>query len=269
MIFLGQAVKQHISIISFFYSRSKPSEAAIENEEASNNPEQIETSDKIEKEYDKVTEKLKGAIRNKDKKWLCRLVNDKTNDTSKRILISKLLKENHAHISKELAAIRFSPNIIKPKSYQVAKELSKNDTPDDLDDDNDVEVVDFADLPQELFIKIEDFIKKEIPSDFNDTFNEEEIVEVPVPPKPKPAVVDLLEEDNLMNDTFNDLEAETLVNSAGDTNEGISDLKSLKMMNEQEAMLYESVRKIDEKRAQLMEQIEKLKQTRSDILNKY
>ena len=211
---------------------------------------------------------MKSAIRNKDKKWLCNLVNAKTNDTSKRILISKLLKENHAHISKELAAIRFSPNIIKPKSYEVPKEFSKNDTPD-LSDENDAIEVDFADLPQELFIKIEDFIKKEMPSDINAKSNEDEIVEVPVPPKPKPAIVDLLEEDNLNNDSFNDLEPETLVNSTGDTNEGISDFKSLKVINEQEIMLYESVRKIDEKRAQLMEQIEKLKQTRNDILNKY
>ena len=111
------------------------------------------------------------------------------------------MEENHAKISKELDAIRFSKSIMERPNITVQKQTilsesigqsSKENVDFELPDDLNLEVIDFAELPQELFTQIEDFIKKEIPDAADDN---DDIIEVPVPPKPAPEVV-TLEEDN-------------------------------------------------------------------------
>ena len=111
------------------------------------------------------------------------------------------MEENHTKISKELDAIRFSKSIMERPNITVQKQTilsesigqsSKENTDFELPDDLNLEVIDFAELPQELFTQIEDFIKKEIPDAADDN---DDIIEVPVPPKPAPEVV-TLEEDN-------------------------------------------------------------------------
>ena len=116
------------------------------------------------------------------------------------------MEENHATISKELDKIRFSksimlnttPNPLPEQENLVIKDIwSENAV---THDDVKIEVIDLSDLPQELFTQIEDFIKKEIPeaSEFTETEVNDDIVEVPVPPKPIPEVVTLEEPDEQM-----------------------------------------------------------------------
>ena len=155
--------------------------------------------EKQRKEYEEVAKKLKEAIHKKagNKPWLQSLVDTKATDASKRILLSKLMEENHASISKELDKIRFSKSIMistKPNHVPEQPNLVIKDAWSEnavMNDDVKIEVIDLSDLPQELFTQIEDFIKKEIPeaSEFTDAEVNDDIVEVPVPPKPIPEVV--------------------------------------------------------------------------------
>ena len=174
---------------------------------------------KQREEYEEVAKKLKEAIHQKsgNKAWLQSLVNTKATDASKRILLSKLMEENHATISKELDKIRFSksiminntPNPVPEQPNLVIKDAwSENAV---MNDDVKIEVIDLSDLPQELFTQIEDFIKKEIPeaSEFTDAEVNDDIIELPVPPKPLPEVVTLEEPDEQMQ-----LEPNSNANSA-------------------------------------------------------
>ena len=161
---------------------------------------------------------MKEAIHQKsgNKAWLQSLVDTKATDASKRILLSKLMEENHATISKELDKIRFSKSIMintTPNPVPEQPDLAIKDKTEDavMNDDVKIEIIDLSDLPQELFTQIEDFIKKEIPeaSEFTDAEINDDIVEVPVPPKPLPEVVTLEEPDEQMQ-----LEPNSNVNSA-------------------------------------------------------
>ena len=161
---------------------------------------------------------MKEAIHQKsgNKAWLQSLVDTKATDASKRILLSKLMEENHATISKELDKIRFSKSIMintTPNPVPEQPDLAIKDKTEDavMNDDVKIEVIDLSDLPQELFTQIEDFIKKEIPeaSEFTDAEVNDDIVEVPVPPKPIPEVVTLEEPDEQMQ-----LEPDSNANSA-------------------------------------------------------
>ena len=62
---------------------------------------------KRREEYEKIAKKLKNSFKQKDKAWLKNLVDDDASLATKRILLSKLMEENHNHISQELATIRF------------------------------------------------------------------------------------------------------------------------------------------------------------------
>ena len=62
---------------------------------------------KRREEYEKIAKKLKNSFKQKDKAWLKNLVDDDASLATKRILLSKLMEENHNHISHELAIIRF------------------------------------------------------------------------------------------------------------------------------------------------------------------
>ena len=126
------------------------------------------------------------------------------------------MEENHATISKELDKIRFSKSIMintTPNPVPEQSDLAIKDKTEDavMNDDVKIEVIDLSDLPQELFTQIEDFIKKEIPeaSEFTDAEVNDDIVEVPVPPKPIPEVVTLEEPDEQMQ-----LEPDSNANSA-------------------------------------------------------
>ena len=78
----------------------------------SNLPEGIsEEAIKRREEYDKIAKKLKNSFKKKDKAWLKNLVDDDASLATKRILLSKLMEENHTHISQELATIRFGGKI--------------------------------------------------------------------------------------------------------------------------------------------------------------
>jgi hypothetical protein len=127
------------------------------------------------------------------------------------------MEENHATISKELDKIRFSksiminntPNPVPEQPNLVIKDAwSENAV---MNEDVKIEVIDLSDLPQELFTQIEDFIKKEIPeaSEFTDAEVNDDIIELPVPPKPLPEVVTLEEPDEQMQ-----LEPNSNANSA-------------------------------------------------------
>ena len=114
------------------------------------------------------------------------------------------MEENHATISKELDKIRFSKSIMinnKPNPVPELPDVAiKDKTEESVIEMNDyvkIEIIDLSDLPQALFTQIEDFIKKEIPeaSEFTEAEVEDDIVEVPVPPKPIPEVVTLEEPD--------------------------------------------------------------------------
>ena len=88
----------------------------IENEKdadkQSNLPEGMsEEAIKRREEYDKIAKKLKNSFKKKDKAWLKNLVDDDASLATKRILLSKLMEENHTHISQELATIRFGGKI--------------------------------------------------------------------------------------------------------------------------------------------------------------
>ena len=137
--------------------REKPKEA--DSEEVS------EATLSRRQEYDNIAGKLKDAFKRKDKAWLSQLINDDASLSSKRMLLSKLMQENHASISKELAAIRFSGEIMQNDTIdktisaeQIAMIKEENETIDDLP-----QIVDFHSLPDELFVQIESFIKQEIP----------------------------------------------------------------------------------------------------------
>ena len=89
----------------------------IENEKdadkQSNLPEGMsEEAIKRREEYDKIAKKLKNSFKKKDKAWLKNLVDDDASLATKRILLSKLMEENHTHISQELATIRFGGKIL-------------------------------------------------------------------------------------------------------------------------------------------------------------
>ena len=140
-------------------------------------------------EFDRVAEKLKGAIRQKDKSWLDNLVHANSSNASKRILLTKLMEENHQHISRELAAIRFSGRCLNIQENNGNNETQPIDLIDNME-----ETVDFKDLPDDLFVQIEDFIKKEMQVDDQ---SEDEIEEVPVPPKPPVPLVTLDENDEV------------------------------------------------------------------------
>ena len=163
---------------------------------------------------------MKEAIHQKsgNKAWLQSLVDTKATDASKRILLSKLMEENHATISKELDKIRFSKSIMinnKPNPVPELPDVAiKDKTEESVIEMNDyvkIEIIDLSDLPQALFTQIEDFIKKEIPeaSEFTEAEVEDDIVEVPVPPKPIPEVVTLEEPDEQIQ-----LEPDSEANSA-------------------------------------------------------
>lgn len=186
----------------------------------------------MRKNYEQIAEKLKGAIKRKDKSWLCNLVHAKTSDASKRILLSKLIEDNHAHISKELAAIRFAKPI-----QEAEKSVTER-----LEDEAN-EIVDFQHLPHELFIQIEEFVKKEIPEAAKVPEADDDIVEVPVPPKPAPDLVTLDEDESIL-----------------------TPLRRLKSLAEDESLLYDQLERIEKERKAVCDKIEKIRQIRAQIL---
>lgn len=208
----------------------------------------LDSSSKEREEYERVAEKLKGAIREKDKSWLSNLVNSKTSVASKRILLSKLMEENHASISRELAAIRFSGNCIQAATTtendgnievtEADLELIRSDNCDDVRD------VDFSDLPDELFSQIEDFIKREVPDVVVDC---DEIVEVPAPVKPPVEVVTL--DDNSVSADQNPFSI-------------------MKMLADEESSLFDQLKLIDEQKHEIMGRLYYLHELRLQIMEK-
>ena len=249
--------------------REKPKEA--DSEEVS------EATHSRRQEYDNIAGKLKDAFKRKDKAWLSQLVNDDASLCSKRMLLSKLMEENHSMISKELAAIRFSGEIMQNDTIdktisaeQIAMIKEENETFDDLP-----HIVDFHSLPDELFVQIESFIKQEIPGLCSEYFNipcaiiryfisitdvdaiddPDEITEVPVPPKPAPLCVDLEEK-----------EPEKLSNPENEEIVKQDPLVILRTLNDEESTLIDQLSVLDEQRQQIMQRLNNLHELRSQIL---
>ena len=88
---------------------------------------------------------MKEAIHQKsgNKAWLQSLVDTKATDASKRILLSKLMEENHATISKELDKIRFSKSIMintTPNPVPEQPDLAIKDKTGDAVMNDDVKI---------------------------------------------------------------------------------------------------------------------------------
>ena len=220
------------------------------------------------------------------------------------------MEENHAKISKELDAIRFSKSIMERPNSTVQKQTilsesigqsSKENVEFELPDDFNLEVIDFAELPQELFTQIEDFIKKEIPDAADDN---DDIIEVPVPPKPAPEVV-TLEEDNevqLNSDSSTDdqikppesstsnptnldnqlygynTDLDSIPEDPLDIVVNITDtpqvpniqdnekLTRLKILAQEESSLFNELKLLEETRSQIMSKLDYLRELRSQTL---
>ena len=99
--------------------------------------------------------------------WLKKLVNDDVSLSTKRILLSKLMEENHSIISNELSRIRFSGEIMQAdQNFRTLSEEELKRIKTENGSDFDDECIDLSDLPDELFANIERFIKKEIPGTY-------------------------------------------------------------------------------------------------------
>ena len=222
------------------------------------------------------------------------------------------MEENHAKISKELDAIRFSKSIMERPNSTVQKQTtlsesigqsSKENADFELPDDLNLEVIDFAELPQELFTQIEDFIKKEVPDAADDN---DDIIEVPVPPKPAPEVVTLEEDNevqlnsdsstddqikppesstsnptNLDNQLYGyntDLDSIPEVSDPLDIVVDITDtpqvpniqdnekLTRLKILAQEESSLFNELKLLEETRSQIMSKLDYLRELRSQTL---
>ena len=194
------------------------------------------TTQERREEFERVAEKLKSAIRQKDKSWLDNLVKANNSTASKRILLTKLMEENHQHISRELAAIRFSGRCLAPE----------NNESQHVNLDNVEETVDFKDLPDDLFVQIEDFIKKEFDVEEEDS---DEIEEVPVPPKPPVELVTLDE------------------NEEDDEPKKSDPIDSLKAIVSEEKDLYKQLQDLEEQRESVLQRIFHLQELRCEILD--
>ena len=205
------------------------------------------------------------------------------------------MEENHCKISKELDSIRFSKHIMKKStSNHVQKQpIQTTNVETDLQfNETNMKVIDFSQLPQELFTQIEDFIKKEIPEAVEfDEDDPNDIIEVPVPPKPIPELVTLEEEDleiqlnpdsnnpypdsssttvNLdSNNVINPLENNSENNTNPDSNNSVRDeakWNRLKVLAEEESSLFNELRRIEEKKSEFMSRLEHLRELRTKIL---
>jgi len=161
------------------------------------------------------------------------------------------MEENHNHISHELAIIRFGGETLH------------------LDNE-----VNYSDLPDELFEQIETFIKTEIPDVDDDP---DEIVEVPVPPKPVPEVVNL-ENDEEKNSVIspavtvavmapNENHSPSSSTSTAVPNPHFSMLETLQTLNEEENDLFEQQQQVMERLQQIMERLDYIRQLRSQVLS--
>lgn len=152
-------------------------------------------------------EKFKQALLKMNKRELSELVNSPTSNKSK-LLMTGLVRDHRRIISQRLNHVRF--NCTSKMLVHIGANL---DTADSLLE------VDMDALPLELMVHISDMIKKEVPDieiiaekltknqahvipaikeeikmekSENGTLSiEDEVIEVPVPPKPAPLVVDL------------------------------------------------------------------------------
>jgi hypothetical protein len=235
------------------------------DEQNSEDPEEVA---KNRKEFEKVAEKLKASIKTKDKTWLRNLVNSKTGRASKRILMSKLLEENHASISRELAAIRFA------KKKTKSTEMDIFATMDNLDGTMLTEV-DFSDLPDELFTQIENFIKIEHPEVVQDE-DDDEIIEIPVPEKPPTEIVTL--DDNETENSRTSINPQIATTATSDDQESSNfhrpvennknnPFEVLKILTDEEATLFGKLRTMDEEKNQIMARLDYLRELRSEILS--
>ena len=154
------------------------------------------------------------------------------------------MEENHQHISRELAAIRFSGRCLNIQENNGNNETQPIDLIDNME-----ETVDFKDLPDDLFVQIEDFIKKEMQVDDQ---SEDEIEEVPVPPKPPVPLVTLDENDD-------------------DEDEEIPEkpdpIESLKRIVSEEKDLYKELQDLEEQRESVLQRIFHLQELRCEILD--
>ena len=197
----------------------------------------------MQNQFVEVAEKLKGAIQQKGQKWMSDLVKSKTGSSIKNQIVKSLVRENHQMISNNLLQIRAGIQFNYDKNPD-----RENIRLDDVD--NSVNIDDLVDiLPDDFVNFLDNFVKKEIFVDSEES--EDEIMEVPVPPKPPVECVTL--EDNPSP------EPEPFVPDP---------LDELRRLAKEEEDLYEELRQIEEQRESVMSRIIHLKEERSKILNR-
>ena len=108
---------------------------------------------------------LRELVLRKDKNWISKLINQRTDSAANRDLMNQLVKQYRASQAEKLNSERFTS--------KVSENL----------DELSVCEVDLKDLPEDFVSKINNLVAAEAESD------DDEIQEVPVPPKPPPLVV--------------------------------------------------------------------------------
>ena len=195
----------------------------------------------MQNQFEEVAEKLKGAIQQKGQKWIAELVQSKTGTGVKNQIVKSLVRENHQIISNNLLQIRAGIQFNYDKNP-----ASQNIRLEDVD--NSVNIDDLVDILPEDFVNfIDAFVKKEYCVDSD---SEDEIMEVPVPPKPPVECVTLEDNPSPEPEPFKP-----------------APLDALRRLDREEEDLYEELRRIEEERESVMQRIIHLKEQRSKILN--
>lgn len=122
-------------------------------------------------EYKRLTDRLKATIAEKDKDYLHQLIHCPI--STKRLLMKELLTEHRENVSKELAKLRFnrSSNPVMDSMEKQTETLSH---------------MNLDRIPDEVMKQVENLAKE-----CHNVVQDDDIVEVPVPPKPPPLLIRL------------------------------------------------------------------------------
>lgn len=142
--------------------------------------------------FSKMAENVKTSILNRCRSELKELVDSPSN--MKRVLMKKLFNSHRNNISARLNKLRFNGMTYtdggeSDLSQSMVKVISDLEAKEDS-----LQSVDLDKLPDAFIMQIEDFIKKERFE--NMVIEDDEIQEVPVPPKPPVPLIDLEPEDH-------------------------------------------------------------------------
>ena len=136
-------------------------------------------------DYDRVTKRLKSTLMSKDKSYLTELIH--TPVAMQRILMKKLLREHRENITKELTKLRFTQIHAPDRDLDLAF-LEKHN--------QELLEVDLVDLPETFVEEVFNIIKICANDKVDQGIDDDDIVEVPVPPKPPAPLIDLESEND-------------------------------------------------------------------------